>query len=93
MKGRNTKRLVAEHGSFRAKLAKRIPRMTSVLARKKQQAMVDRRFGKKFGRKNNDNHAVNVERFGARQENASGSRAYQKNRRKIFRPRLTAAFA
>lgn len=59
----NTKRLVAEHGSFRAKPAKLIPRITSVLARKKQQAMDDRRFGKKFRRKNNDNYAVNVERF------------------------------
>ena len=47
----NSKKLVAEQEcGFRVKPAKLIPRMTSVLPQKKQQAMDDRRFGKRFRR-------------------------------------------
>lgn len=65
----NSKKLVAEQEcGFRVKPAKLIPRITSVLPQKKQQAMDDRRFGKRFRRKNNDNRAVNVGRLGAKQD-------------------------
>ena len=90
----NSKKLVAEQVWFSRETSKTHPANDKCFGAKKQQAMDDRRFGKRFRRKNNDNRAVNVGRLGAKQDwkRFRRSRVSEKSA-KIFRPRLRAAFA